>query len=78
MENVQVACVTCGTTRKGSLKSTGNFMDHYKKSHPTLIPEVELYRKNKHDVQPLANLKQLKIVEMSTISAQEVSIKSSS
>lgn len=42
---VEAICVTCGITRKGDVTSTGNFMEHMKKSHPTLVQSVEKYRK---------------------------------
>lgn len=36
---------TCNKVRRGDVTSTGNFMDHIRKSHPELVAEVELYRK---------------------------------
>lgn len=42
---IEAVCITCGKTRKGTLKSTGNFMEHIKKDHPSLIEKVQSYRK---------------------------------
>lgn len=46
---VIATCTICGKNRKGDIRSTGNFMDHYKTSHPTIIEEVEKHRKEKDD-----------------------------
>lgn len=35
----------CKKVRKGSITSTGNYMDHIRKSHPELVAEVEHYKK---------------------------------
>lgn len=42
---VDAVCTECGKTRKGEITSTGNFMEHFRKSHPNLVDEVQLYRK---------------------------------
>lgn len=46
-KNVRAQCMTCGRFRKGSICSTGNFMEHISGCHPTLVAEVELHRKVK-------------------------------
>lgn len=38
-------CQTCGKTRKGDIRSTGNFMEHYRSCHPSLVQAVEKYKK---------------------------------
>lgn len=43
--NVTAKCAVCGQERKGNVHSTGNFMDHIKKSHPELVDEVKHHRK---------------------------------
>lgn len=45
----------CGKERKGELTSTGNFMDHFKKSHPLLVEKVEKYRKSVNENEPKRN-----------------------
>lgn len=35
----------CNKIRKGDLRSTGNFMEHFRKSHKEIVHEVEQYRK---------------------------------
>lgn len=50
--DIVAKCMQCGRTRKGSIKSTGNFMDHYRSFHPQLIPEIETYKKVKDDGNP--------------------------
>lgn len=45
--NVVAVCTICGRSRKGTVRSTGNFMDHYKTSHPAMVKEIDLYRKDK-------------------------------
>lgn len=45
--NIDAQCQTCGKIRKGSIRSTGNFMDHYISCHPSLVKIVDQYRKQK-------------------------------
>lgn len=42
---ITARCTTCGRTRNGTIKSTGNFMDHYISMHANMVPVVENYRK---------------------------------
>lgn len=42
---IEALCKTCNKVRKGFLTSTGNFMEHLRKSHPELVVEAELYKK---------------------------------
>lgn len=42
---VEAVCKSCGKIRKGNLTSTGNFMEHIKKSHPELVVKAELHKK---------------------------------
>lgn len=42
---VVAVCTQCGKSRRGDITSTGNFNDHYKNCHPSLLKEVELYKK---------------------------------
>lgn len=48
-DKVTAVCTQCGKSRRGDIKSTGNFNDHYKNSHPLLAKEIEQYRKLKQD-----------------------------
>lgn len=40
---VAVKCLTCGEVRKGDVSSTGNFLSHLKRKHPTLMPNVTAF-----------------------------------
>lgn len=40
---VIVKCLTCGEVRKGDISSTGNFLSHIKRKHPTLMPNVTAF-----------------------------------
>lgn len=42
---ITAQCQTCNKTRKGSIRSTGNFIDHYKSCHPSMMHAIENYRK---------------------------------
>lgn len=43
---IEAVCTACKKLRKGNLTSTGNFMDHLRKSHPELVTEAESYKKS--------------------------------
>lgn len=49
MDNVHAICKLCGVKRKGTIRSTGNFLTHIKRSHPTKLTEIEEYRKLKQN-----------------------------
>lgn len=75
---VDAKCKTCGRVRKGDLRSTGNFMDHYRTQHPSMRDEVEQYRKQKEQMIPTDSLKQTTLTSLtSTLSTQLVSCSSS-
>lgn len=42
--SIHATCTTCGKIRKGDIRSTGNFLDHYKNSHSHLVKEITAYR----------------------------------
>lgn len=42
---IEAKCTICGKLRKGDIKSTGNFMEHIRKSHSEMIQEVDSYKK---------------------------------
>lgn len=48
---VVARCLKCGKERKGDISSTGNFMEHIKKSHPDIKEKVEQHRKHSSDKQ---------------------------
>lgn len=54
---VEASCTTCGKIRKGDIKSTGNFMEHYRSLHPSMVNEIDCYRKQKQS-DLVTNLKQ--------------------
>lgn len=41
---ISAICTQSGKTRSGQTKSTGNFMDHYRREHPSLVGAVEAYK----------------------------------
>lgn len=43
--NITVRCKTCNSDKKGSIKSTGNFLNHYRVAHASLMSEVEQHIK---------------------------------
>lgn len=45
-ENVSAKCTECGEIKKGSLRSTGNFLSHYRKKHLARVTEIEEYSKS--------------------------------
>lgn len=47
---IEAACNLCGKLRKGDQRSTGNFFDHFKTSHPSLVKEVDEYRNKKKQI----------------------------
>lgn len=53
---IEAKCITCDELRKGNIKSTGNFLNHYRTKHLSLVVEIEKYinRTNEKDtsVQP--------------------------
>lgn len=44
---IEAKCATCNQVRKGDIRSTGNFMEHYRSKHGEKVKEVEIYRKSK-------------------------------
>lgn len=45
-DNIDGKCTECDEIRKGQIGSTGNFISHYKKMHPTRVKEMEDYLKS--------------------------------
>lgn len=44
---ISIPRMTCGRTRKGDCRSTGNFTDHYQVSHPELLEKLKNHRSRK-------------------------------
>lgn len=44
---ITAVCTNCDAQRKGDTRSTGNFMEHYKTHHPSMVQEVNTHRKRK-------------------------------
>lgn len=42
---VEAECTICKKVRKGDVRSTGNFMEHLRKSHSEIVHEVAEHRK---------------------------------
>lgn len=61
---VDAVCSTCGKITKGDAKSTGNFMEHYRKHHSSMVKEVEEYRKQKQSTVLKNPLKQTTLHEI--------------
>lgn len=40
---VSARCTVCNQIRKGNVRSTGNFINHYRSSHLTIFNELEEY-----------------------------------
>lgn len=74
---IDVVCNLCGSIRKGDLKSTGNFMDHINKSHPTFIKPVDDYKKGVSDEVPKEVTRQQRTVKemLKTFSQEQVSFR---
>lgn len=49
---ITAKCMICGRSRKGDLKSTGNFMDHFTSCHPNLVNEVNTYKRQRKSTVP--------------------------
>lgn len=45
-DKIEAVCSICKKIRKGSIKSTGNFMDHITNEHKEISNEVNLYKKS--------------------------------
>lgn len=43
---IEAVCNECDEKKKGSTSSTGNFLAHYKKKHPTKLAELKEYLKS--------------------------------
>lgn len=56
-KNIDAQCQICGKKRRGTVRSTGNYMDHIISCHPTLIETVDQYRKQKNIVDDAAKPK---------------------
>lgn len=42
---IEAECVRCGQMKRGDIKSTGNFLSHYRNSHSDQMLDLENYRK---------------------------------
>lgn len=73
---VEAECTTCNKIRKGDLKSTGNFMQHIRKSHFEIANEADLYRKSGIDEKYEAFQKKQKAIDdlMKKCSKEDVSL----
>lgn len=45
--SIEARCTACNETKKGNISSTGNFLSHYQKKHPSEISELKQYLKNR-------------------------------
>lgn len=61
---VDAMCTICGRPRKGDIRSTGNFMDHFKNAHAHLVKEVEDYRRKNSVEIAVINDKQKTLTSM--------------
>lgn len=74
---IDAKCKTCGKVRKGNLKSTGNFTDHYRTQHPSMLQEIDQYKKSKEQIVAENALKQSTLLTLkSTFTTQVVSFSS--
>lgn len=68
---ISAKCQECGEIRKGSISSTGNFKNHYKK-HPSRFKALEEYLKQEDTiVNDNDNARQLKIADILLPVSQE-------
>lgn len=44
--NLEARCTTCNESKKGNIASTGNFLGHYKKKHPSEAENLNKYIKS--------------------------------
>lgn len=72
---IEAKCTHCGKHRKGDIRSTENFMEHYSSFHPMLVNEVQLYKKG--NIETTSILKQTTLFPMATLSTQAVGFCSS-
>lgn len=61
---VEAKCENCGLIRKGTVTSTGNFMEHIRKMHSSIVSEAETYRKLGSTDEKLEKIRDLTIKEM--------------
>lgn len=72
--NVVAKCTKCKKQRKGCTKSTGNFMQHYKLEHGDLVAEVNLYKKQKIDLNQTTSLRQTTLPRLMVMPIQIVRV----
>lgn len=51
-DNVEAKCMGCDKIRKGNLKSTGNFIGHYRNAHSESIQALENYLNRSLNFEP--------------------------
>lgn len=73
-QRIEARCQTCAKIRKGDIRSTGNFMDHYRSCHPTLAVAVEKYRKQKDSSDSSPFLKQTTLSPVLPLNSESVSL----
>lgn len=44
-DSVTARCMVCNSVRKGNTKSSGNFIRHYKTSHPAMVTKLSMHLK---------------------------------
>lgn len=72
-ENVTARCMHCNSIRKGSTKSSGNFIAHYKSAHPTLLSKLSNHLKKNASEVSIKSLVQPSLEEsLSAISEYDV------
>lgn len=69
-DKIEAKCTECLQVRKGTLKSTGNFMEHYRSKHGNLVNDIENYRKKNETINK--SLKQTTLQPMSPIISLKV------
>lgn len=47
---IEARCTNCGELRKGHINSTGNFLNHYRTKHASMMTDVEQYINRTNEV----------------------------
>lgn len=64
---IEARCIECREVKKGHVTSTGNFKNHYRSRHMTLVSEMESYLKSKGDETTGSQTRQPTLAEFSSI-----------
>lgn len=68
-DNISAKCLICNETKKGNIKSTGNFLSHYRTKHSQLANQLEEYLANRNTT---SNQNDLIQSTLTTISKEQV------